>query len=155
MSSDEQKAAIDENGQQIEKIKAMYPDMEVYETSEFTFCSNIPRNQVGPYIASLDRMYDMLSTMYGIKKGTPIWRGKCLVVAFIQQSQFAEFERKFFQYVPPEAVDGLCHEIPTGRVVMSCYRGNDRNDFAHAGARNEPRVQLPLSHAATPSLLGR
>ena len=109
----------------------MYPDMEVYETSEFTFCSNIPRNQVGPYIASLDRMYDMLSTMYGIKKGTPIWRGKCLVVAFIQQSQFAEFERKFFQYVPPEAVYGLCHEIPTGRVVMSCYRGNDRNDFAH------------------------
>jgi len=130
LTSEEHKAAIEENSRQIEKIKAMFPGMEVSETSEFTFCSNIPRNQVGPYIASLDKMYDLLCRMYGIKKGTPVWRGKCLVVAFIEQSQFADFEKRFFQLVAPANIYGLCHQIPTGRVVMACYRGNDPNDFA-------------------------
>ncbi len=130
LTSEEHKTAIEENHQQTEKIKAMFPGIEVYETAEFTFCSNIPRNQVGPYVASLDRMHDMLSTMYGMKKGTPVWRGKCLVVAFIEKSQFLEFERTFFQF-PAEGAFGLCHELPTGRVVMSCYRGNNPNDFAH------------------------
>jgi len=130
LTNEQHKQAIEENHQQIEKVKSMFPDVAVYETAEFTFCSNIPRNQVGPYVASLDRMYDMMSAMYGVKKGTPVWRGKCLVVAFIENSQFQGFERKFFQF-PAEGAQGLCHELPTGRVVMSCYRGNDPNDFAH------------------------
>ena len=131
LTNEQHHAAIEENHKQIEKIKSMCPDAAVYETAEFTFCSNMPRNQVGPYVASLDRLYDMMSTMYGIKKGTPVWLGKCLVVAFIERSQFLEFEKTAFQYTPPEGTYGLCHELPGGRVVMSCYRGNNPNDFAH------------------------
>ena len=129
LTNEQHNAAIEENRKQIEKIKSMFSDVAVYETAEFTFCSNIPRNQVGPYVASLDRMHDMMSTLYGIKKGTPVWLGKCLVVAFIEKSQFLEFERTFFQ-VPAEGYYGICHQASTGRVVMSCFRGNDPNDFA-------------------------
>jgi hypothetical protein len=129
LTNEEHEATIEENRKQVEKIKSMIPDVEVYETAEFTFCSNIPRDQVGPYVASLDRMYDMLSGMYGIKKGTPVWRGKCLVVAFIEKSQFQDFERTFFG-AAREGYFGICHQRTDGRVVMACYRGNDRNDFA-------------------------
>jgi hypothetical protein len=129
LTNDEHEATIEENGKQIEKIKSMIPDVAVYETAEFTFCSNIPREQVGPYVSSLDRMYDMLSVMYGIKKGTPVWRGKCLVAAFVEKSQFQDFERTFFRSAP-ESAYGVCHQLPNGRVVVGCYRGTDRNNFA-------------------------
>jgi hypothetical protein len=129
LTNDQHEAAIDENRKQVEKIKSMIPDVEVYETAEFTFCSNIPRDQVGPYVSSLDRMHDMMSVMYGIKKGTPVWRGKCLVAAFLEKSQFQDFEQTFFGSTR-EGYYGVCHQLPNGRVVMACYRGNDRNDFA-------------------------
>jgi hypothetical protein len=129
LTNEEHDETIEENRKQVEKIKTMFPNMAVYETAEFTFCSNIPRDQVGPYVSNLDRMYDMMSRMYGIKKGTPVWRGKCLVAAFIEKSQFEEFERAFFKF---SAVGyfGICNWLPDGRVVVGCYRGDDRNDFA-------------------------
>jgi hypothetical protein len=129
LTNEEHEATIEENRKQVEKIKSMYPNVAVYETAEFTFCSNIPRDQVGPYVSSLDRMYDMLSVMYGIKKGTPVWRGKCLVAAFLEKSQFQDFERTFFD-PPPESAYGYYHWFSSGRVVVGCYRGNDPNDFA-------------------------
>jgi hypothetical protein len=130
LTNEEHNETIEENRKQVEKIKTMFPNMAVYETAEFTFCSNIPRDQVGPYVSSLDRMYDMMSRMYGIKKGTPVWRGKCLVAAFIEKSQFEEFERTFFKF-PAAGYFGVCNWLPDGRVVVGCYRGDDRNDFAH------------------------
>jgi hypothetical protein len=132
LTNEQHNAAIEENRKTIEKVKSMFPStgVELYETSEFMFCSNIPRNQVGPYVASLDRMHDMMCNMYGIKKGTPVWLGKCLVVAFVEKSQFVSFEREFFHNNNAEIAYGICHQqVPSGRVVMSCYRGNDPNDF--------------------------
>ena len=128
-TNEQHNAAIKENRNQIEKVKSMFPDVAVYETAEFMFCSNIPPNQVDPYVKALDRMHDMMCNMYGIKKGTPVWLGKCLVFAFIEKSQFQQFEQTFFK-LPAEGYYGICHALPTGRVVMSCYRGNDPNDFA-------------------------
>ncbi len=128
LTNEQHNAAIEENRKQIEKVKAKFPDVAVYETAEFMFCSNIPPNQVDPYVKALDRMHDMMCNMYGIKKGTPVWLGKCLVLAFIEKSQFQETQRTFFRAAPENAY-GVCNQLPTGRVVMCCYRGNDPNDF--------------------------
>ncbi len=129
LSPQEHAAAVKEHEQMIAKIKQLIPGMELYETHDFMFLSNMPRNQVIPYATSLDKMHDMMCGMYRIKKGATIWRGKCLVVAFMQESQFQAFEAQFFQVRSIEGVYGLCHQSGTGRVVISCYRGHDPNDF--------------------------
>jgi len=129
LENEAHEAAIEEHKQMIAKVKELIPGMELYETHEFMFLSNMPRNQVIPYATSLDKMYDLMCTMYRIKKGTPIWRGKCLVVAFLNQAEFQAFEAKFFQAGSVEGIYGLCHQSGTGRVVISCYRGNDPNNF--------------------------
>ena len=129
LKKEEHAAAVDEHREMIARVKKLVPGMELYETHEFLFCSNMPRNQVIPYAASLDKMHDLMCTMYRIKKGTPIWRGKCLVMAFLEQPQFQIFESEFFQSGAIEGVYGLCHQSSTGRVVISCYRGDNANDF--------------------------
>ena len=131
LSREEHEKAIEEHREMIAKVKQAIPEMELYETHEFMFCSNMPRNQVIPYAASLDKMHDMMCTMYRIKQGTPIWRGKCLVMAFLDRAQFHGFEAEFYKS-KLEALSniyGLCHQSSNGRVVISCYRGNDPNDF--------------------------
>jgi len=118
----------------------------------------MPRNQVIPYAASLDKMHDMMCSMYRIKKGTPIWRGKCLVMAFLNKAEFLGFESQFYEKKPDTLasmanVYGLCHHSGNGRVVISCYRGNDPNDFGqmlvHETShgfifRYRTRVNIPL-----------
>jgi hypothetical protein len=129
LSDKEHEAAVEENGKQIERIHSMFHGMLVYETAEFTFCSDIPSDQVGPYVSSLDHLYDAMSAMYGIKKGTPVWRGKCLIVAFVEKSEFVEYERSVFRKAG-ENYSGYAHYLPDGRVVVSCCRGDDPNFFA-------------------------
>lgn len=129
LTNEQHNDAIEENREQIAEIKETFPDVELYETHEFMFCSNMPRDQVIPYASSLDKMHDMMCNMYGIKKGTPVWRGKCLVVAFLRASQFHQFEAKFFHKQIPDNVYGLCHQASNGRVVIACFRGDNPNDF--------------------------
>jgi len=109
---------------QIEAIQKVFPDMALYETHEFLFLSNMPRDQVVPYAASLDKMYDMMCAMYRIKRGTPVWKGKCLVTAFLEKEQFMRYESDFKQ-VDATGAQGLCHSRSNGDVEMACYRGSD------------------------------
>lgn len=129
LTPEQHQAAIREHEAMIAKVQQMVSGMELYETHEFMFLSNMPREQVIPYAKSLDKMHDLMCNMYRIKPGTPIWRGKCLVVAFLQQAQFQAFEARFFQTQVSEGVYGICHQASTGRVVIACYRGDDPNDF--------------------------
>jgi hypothetical protein len=131
LSGDEHKAALGELQEMIADIQKSFIGMELYETGEFLFLSNMPRQQVIPYAASLDKMYDLMCQMYGIKKGTAVFQGKCLVVAFLEQAEFQRFELQFFELRVPNGVYGLCHSASSGRVVMSCYRGDDALEFAH------------------------
>jgi hypothetical protein len=95
------------------------------------FCSNIPADQIAPYTAALDRMHDMMCDMYGIKKGTPVWKGKCLVMAFLDKSDFVSFEKAFLKNEDvPAQVYGLCHSYDDGKVIISCYRGEQPQEFA-------------------------
>lgn len=128
LTSEEHREAEKKNREKVAKIKQMFPGTELYETNEFLFVSDMPRNQVVPYAARLDSMYDMMCKMYRTPRGASVWKGKCLVVAFVDKERFTRFELEFFKYAPDNA-QGLCHQSGDGEVVISCYRGNSPEYF--------------------------
>ena len=128
-TEEEHNAMIDKHKAMIEKVAKTYPNMRLYETENFLFQSNIPPAQVTPYVTQLDKMHQMLMSMYRIPADTRVWLGKAYVIAFISQQQFVHFEQTFFQNVPGSSTYGLCHQNSRGEVVVSCYRGNNPNDF--------------------------
>ena len=125
LTAEEHKKEEQLTREKIEKIKAAFPGMALYETHEFLFLSDMPRDQVVPFAASLDQMYDMMCQMYGIKKGTSVFKGKCMIVAFVQKADFTRFEKEFQNHVPPDFAQGLCRNDSDGHVLMSCYYGDN------------------------------
>ena len=68
------------------EVVSIFPGTELYETEHFLFVSNIPPQQVGPYIASLDRMYDWMCQLYGVPRDHKVWLGgKVPIFAFLEQ----------------------------------------------------------------------
>jgi hypothetical protein len=82
-------------------------------------------------------MYDFMCQLYGVPRNHKVWLGgKAPIFAFLEKEQFDAFEERFF----PEArqslhtlanVYGLSHLSTHGEVIISCYRGNDPNEFGH------------------------
>jgi hypothetical protein len=134
-SDEEHAATLAKSQAMIDEVRVLLPGTKLYETERFLFVSNMPAEQVGPYVAYLDRMYDWMCRLYAVSPEHKVWLGgKAPIFAFLERAQFEDFEDKFF----PEArtalralgnVYGLCHLSPHGEVIISCYRGNDPNDF--------------------------
>jgi hypothetical protein len=135
--TDQQHAeALAKSRKMADEVVSLFPGTQVFETNHFLFVSNIPPQQVGPYIASLDKMYDWMCRLYGVPRDHKVWLGgKAPIFAFLAHEQFDAFEERFY----PDAreslhtlanVYGLSHLQANGEVVISCYRGNDPNDFA-------------------------
>jgi len=128
-------AALAKSREMIDEVIAVLPGTQLYETEHFLFTSNMPPEQVAPYAAYLDRMYDWMGKLYGVPEGHKVWLGgKARIFAFLEREQFEAFEEKYF----PEAVQtlrslvnvyGLCHLSPDGDVVIACYRGDDPANF--------------------------
>ena len=112
-------------------MQGAFPSLKLAETHEFLFATDIPVGEITPYVTSLDSMHDLLCDLYGIPRGEPLWKGKCLVVAFQREDDFHAFEERFMGSSIPRGVHGLCHQSTNGRVIMSCHRGNQADAFAH------------------------
>ncbi len=134
-TDDEHAAALKKSRDMTDEVISLFPGSRLYETQHFLFVSNIPPQQIGPYVASLDRMYEFMCRLYGVSRDHKVWLGgKAPIFAFLEKEQFDAFEERYF----PESKDvmhslgnvyGLSHLSKTGEVVISCYRGNDPNDF--------------------------
>jgi hypothetical protein len=117
------------------EVVSLFPGSQLHETQHFLFVSDIPPQQIAPYVASLDRMYDFMCQLYGVQRTHKVWLGgKAPIFAFLEREQFDAFEERYF----PESretiralgnVYGLSHLSKTGEVTISCFRGNDPNDF--------------------------
>jgi hypothetical protein len=129
-------AALAKSREMVKEVVSIFPGAQLYETEHFLFVSNIPAQQVGPYIASLDRMYDWMCRLYGVPREHKVWLGgKAPIFAFLEHGQFDAFEERYYAEAREALhslanIYGLCHMKPTGEVVISCFRGNDPNDFA-------------------------
>ncbi len=134
-SEDDHAAALAKSREMSDEVISVLPGTQLYETEHFLFTSNMPPEQVGPYVAYLDKMYDWMGQLYGVPKGHKVWLGgKAPIFAFLERDQFESFEEKYF----PDArqalgtltnIYGLCHQSMRGEVVIACYRGDDPNDF--------------------------
>jgi hypothetical protein len=131
LSSEEHEAAVEELETFVARIRESFPRLQTTSTHEFLVATDIPPEQMAPFAANLDRMHDFLCDLYGIPKGEPVWRGKCLVVAFADEDDFHAFEARFMGGDVPVGVHGVCHQRDDGRVVMACHRGGDELAFAH------------------------
>jgi len=114
----------------VAEVQQAFPALAVSQTHEFLVATDIPRAQMAPFTAKLDAMHDFLCDLYGIPRGEPVWKGKCLVIAFLREEDFIAFEPRFMK-VETGGAHGLCHQRSDGRVVMACHRGNDQSAFAH------------------------
>lgn len=130
LSSDEHAAEVAELEQFVDLVRQSFPGLAKTATHEFVVATDIPAQQMGPFVANLDAMHDFLCDLYGIPRGEPVWKGKCLVVAFLREDDFLAFEERFMD-VRAEGVHGLCHQRSDGRVIMACHRGDDAPAFAH------------------------
>jgi hypothetical protein len=130
LSAEEHAAQVAELERFVAEVTAAFPALVVSSTHEFLVASDIPAAQLAPYTAKLDAMHDFLCDLYGIPRGEPVWRGKCLVVAFLSAEDFRVFEQRFMR-VDAQGIHGLCHQRGDGRVVMACHRGDDPLAFAH------------------------
>jgi hypothetical protein len=119
----------------VDEVVQLFPGTQLYETDHFLFVSSMPGEQVRPYAASLDRMYEWMCRLYGVPNDHEVWLGgKAPIFAFLEKEDFDNFEERYF----PEArqtfhtlanIYGLSHLSPGGEVVIACYRGNDPHDF--------------------------
>ncbi|MFM8892415.1 MAG: hypothetical protein ACKOTB_12475 [Planctomycetia bacterium] len=130
LSAEEHAAAVAELEAFVDTVRGDFPALAVSHTHEFIVASDIPPVQLAPVTAKLDAMHDLLCDLYGIPRGEPVWKGKCLVVAFLREEDFAAFEQRFMQ-VDSRGASGLCHQRSDGRVVMACHRGTDAATFGH------------------------
>src|SRR4051794_10189059 len=134
-TDEEHAAALKKSRDMADEVVSLFPGCQIHETRHFLLVSNIPPQQIAPYIASLDRMYDFMCQLYGVSRKHKVWLGgKAPIFAFLEKEEFDNFEDRYF----PEArqalkslgsVYGLSHLSKTGEVTIACYRGNDPNDF--------------------------
>jgi hypothetical protein len=130
LSAAEHATQVEELEKFVAEVRGAFPALETSQTHEFIVVTDIPAAQMAPYVASLDAMHDFLCDLYGIPRGEPVWMGKCLVIAFLEEDDFRAFEGRFMGGAPA-GVHGLCHQRSDGRVVMACHRGDDAAAFAH------------------------
>lgn len=128
---EEQLKYVNEYKEFLDKVGKHYAsfNMKLYETRYFLFYTDMPANQVAPYLVQLDKMNELLGQSFGFKPGHNIWRGKAVIVAFIAKQAFLEFEQQFYNRTETGNAIGLCHSHGDGKVIVSCYRGNDPNFF--------------------------
>jgi hypothetical protein len=104
--------------------------MQLHETNYFLFLTDMPPNQIAPYLRHLDAMNEQLGQAFGFEPGANVWYGKATIVAFLNRESFVEFEREFMNNENTGGAQGLCHQSNSGRVVVGCYRGNNPSFFA-------------------------
>ncbi|MBU6309711.1 MAG: DUF1570 domain-containing protein [Planctomycetes bacterium] len=114
----------------VAELQQRFPRLDVSETHEFLVASDIPAAQFAPFVADLDAMHDFLCDLYGIPTGEPLWKGKCLVVAFLDEADYAALEEGVLKS-GLQGTHGVCHQRSDGRVIMACHRGADPAAFAH------------------------
>jgi hypothetical protein len=130
LSAEEHAAAVAELEAFVAQAREAFPKLRTTQTHEFLVATDIPAGQIAAILANLDAMHDLLCDLYGIPRGEPVWKGKCLVVAFLGRDDFLAFEGRFMNTQAGDA-HGICHQRSDGRVVMACHRGDDASAFAH------------------------
>ena len=129
---DKQKEHVEEYKAYLKKVQNHFndPPMQLHETKYFLFLTDMPSEQVAPYLVRLDTMNEKLGEAFGFAPGQNVWRGKAVIIAFVQKARFYDFEKAFMNNNDATHAQGLCHPSDNGKVIVSCYRGDRPAFFA-------------------------
>jgi hypothetical protein len=138
-TDEEHAAAIKSMRKVVDEVASQYPRGRVYETKYFLFFSNIPEQQVRPYVDSLDRMYEYMCKLYNVPPDHKVWRGgKAAIFAFLERGQFDAFEKRYFPHIRKalyknlSAIAAICHRATSGEILIAGWRGHDPAYIGHA-----------------------
>jgi hypothetical protein len=110
--------------------KKLQRPLVIHETKYFLFASDLQQAEAIAWANLLDRMYNQLSTMFGVTRGENIWRGKAIVLVFSRADDYRRYEREVAHVDPGESA-GMCHAFGDGTVKIAFYRQPDGLTFAH------------------------
>ena len=123
LTPEQMKACVDEELEFLETVQQRFAalNMQLHPTEYFLFLTDIPTRQVRPYLVQLDKMNESFGKSFGFEEGYNVWRGKAVIVAFMQKKSFLAFERQVLENEDVERAQGICHSYPNGRVVVGCF----------------------------------
>src|SRR3989304_1254119 len=91
-SDEDHAAALARSRQMVEEVISLLPGTQLYETEHFLFTSNMPPAEVAPFVRYLDRMYEWMCELYGVKNDTRIWLwDKAPIFPFLTPDTFQAF----------------------------------------------------------------
>lgn len=99
------------------------------ETKYFLFYSDLKPAEAAKWAGMLDRMYARLATLFGIKGGENIFRGKAAVFVFAKEEDYQNFQKTMHQ-TDATGTAGLCHCFGNGDVHIGFFRQPNEMDFA-------------------------
>ena len=151
MTSKEWNQRLYEQKATVKQYQAAFPKLRCVETQYFLFASDAPPQMYKEIQILLDRMYGVLCEKFNVPFITPsegqengsnvqrrksasagkavrqnIWQAKCVVVVFMNDSDYSQFEMRFFNQKVSSGTKGLCHQMVDGRVTISCRFSGDK-----------------------------
>jgi hypothetical protein len=99
------------------------------ETKYFLFYSDLKPAEATKWARMLDNMYGRLATLFGIKGGANIFRGKAAVFVFAKGEDYLNFQRTMHE-TDATGTAGLCHCFGNGNVHIGFFRQPNEMDFA-------------------------
>jgi hypothetical protein len=124
--NDEQAQTVAEHKAFLDKVNTKFGGrMRTLESDYFLFCTDLAPAEAELSVRYLNAMYDKLCEMFGVMPGENIWHGKCVIVAFHNESDYHAFEKLMMNNPTPEGTAGLHHGYRDGKSIISCMRGTD------------------------------
>ena len=130
LTEDEQRmarSAISNESQHIARDATLPPNP--IETEYFLFYSDMPRLQAAKWALMLDKTYEEISKLVGLRDRRNIFWGKAAVFVFKDQDRFRLVEAESFGQLVPLKVTGMCHPVGP-KVFISCYRSAEDDELA-------------------------
>ncbi len=127
----QQRLALEENRDLIKRVQQKISGLQVHETKDFFFCTNVPNTLTSRCLQILEATADLWRGLFEVGKGDFAWLGKCPVFAFRNAADFLRFELIFMHHLPDGAGagQGICHPKEDGRVLVSCCRQGSASAF--------------------------
>ncbi|MDO5113783.1 MAG: hypothetical protein Q4E67_05360 [Planctomycetia bacterium] len=127
LSEEKDREVVEGQKQKMELIRQTFSrnSLVLYESEHFLYLTDAPPRIAKECVEYLERMHVRLREIFGLPETCRVWYGKGMVVAFLQQSHFQQFEAHFFQTQNTfsEAL-GLAHLMGDGNVLISLYYGD-------------------------------
>jgi hypothetical protein len=120
LTPEQHASAVEKHREFMAGVVKEFPGLSLHESSQYLFYTDLPASAAASLLKNLDEMHNAMCALYGIKKGTPVWQGKCLVVVFTARPQWDAFRQKFSARAAPASANATCTQSDGMVLVNGC-----------------------------------